>query len=63
MLTRADLEGIITKGLAENTSLIKENRSNVLGKMMNLVMGEVRGKADPKMVNDLLRVRLGQAAG
>lgn len=63
MLTRADLEGIITKVLAENTSLIKENRSNVLGKMMNLVMGEVRGKADPKMVNDLLRVRLGQAAG
>lgn len=62
MLTRADLEGIITKVLAENTSLIKKNKSNVLGKMMNLVMGEVRGKADPKTVNDLLRSKLQQEA-
>ena len=62
MLTRDDLEGIIGKVLSENRSLINENRSNALGKIMNLVMGEVRGKADPKMVNDLLRARLGQAA-
>lgn len=62
MLTRADLEDIITKVLAENTSLIKKNKSNVLGKMMNLVMGEVRGKADPKTVNDLLRSKLQQEA-
>ncbi len=62
MLAREDLEGIITKVLAENQSLVNENRSKALGKIMNLVMGEVRGKADPKMVNDLLRARLGQGA-
>ena len=61
MLTREELEGIITKVLAENQSLVNENRSKALGKIMNLVMGEVRGKADPKIVNDLLRARLEQA--
>ncbi len=61
MLTREDLEGIITKVLVENQSLVNENRSKALGKIMNLVMGEVRGKADAKIVNDLLRARLEQA--
>jgi Asp-tRNA(Asn)/Glu-tRNA(Gln) amidotransferase B subunit len=28
--------------------------------MMNLVMGEVRGRADPRQVNELLRTRLEQ---
>ncbi len=61
MLTREDLEGIITKVLAENQSLVNENRAKALGRIMNLVMGEVRGKADAKIVNDLLRARLEQA--
>lgn len=62
MLTRDELEGIISKVLLENSAMVKEDRSKALGKMMNLVMGEVRGKADPRMVNNLLRAKLEQDA-
>jgi len=61
MLTRDELEGIISKVLLENSAMVKEYKSKALGKMMNLVMGEVRGKADPKRVNDLLRSMLERA--
>ena len=61
MLTRDELEGIISKVLLENSAMVKEHKSKALGKMMNLVMGEVRGKADPKRVNDLLRSMLERA--
>ncbi len=60
MLTREDLQGIISKIIMENRSLISGDRSRALGKIMNLVMGEVRGKADPKIVTELLRERLEQ---
>lgn len=62
MLTRQDLEKVISKVLAENRSLVSENGSKALGKMMNLVMAEVRGRADPRLVNELLRARLEKAA-
>jgi len=61
MLTRDELEGIISKVLLEHSAMVKEYKSKALGKMMNLVMGEVRGKADPKRVNDLLRSMLERA--
>lgn len=61
MLTRDELEGIISKILLENSAMVKEYKSEAFGKMMNLVMGEVRGKADPTMVNNLLRARLERA--
>ncbi len=58
MLTKADLETIISKVVAANQILIQKEKSKAIGKMMNLVMGEVRGKADPSLVTELLKARL-----
>jgi len=63
MLTIDELGGIIAKALESNRSLVDENGTKSLGKMMNLVMGEVRGRADPKLVTELLRTRLEQSKG
>jgi glutamyl-tRNA(Gln) amidotransferase subunit E len=60
MLTNEELGGIISKALESNRLLVKENGTKALGKMMNLVMSEVRGRADPKLVTELLRTRLEQ---
>ena len=60
MLTNEELGGIISKALESNRSLVSENGTRALRKMMNLVMGEVRGRADPKIVTELLRTRLEQ---
>lgn len=63
MLTSEELGEIISKVLESNRSLLNENRTKPLGKMVNLVMGEVRGRADPKLVTELLRTRLEQFKG
>jgi glutamyl-tRNA(Gln) amidotransferase subunit E len=60
MIPHSELTAIISKVLESNRSLIQENRSKALGKMMNLVMAEVRGRADPRIVTELLRVQLEQ---
>ena len=60
MLTKLDLENIISKVVESNQTLVQENGSKALGRMMNLVMGEVRGRADPRQVTELLRSRLEQ---
>jgi glutamyl-tRNA(Gln) amidotransferase subunit E len=60
MLTKSDLENIISRVLESNQTLVQESGSKALGRMMNLVMGEVRGRADPREVTELLRTRLEQ---
>ena len=60
MLTKSDLENIIGKVFETNQLLVDQNGSKALGRMMNLVMGEVRGRADPRQVNEILRARLEQ---
>ncbi len=63
MLTRADLESIITKVVDSNKALLQNDRSKALGRMMNLVMGEVRGRADPRTVSEILKARLDRVSG
>lgn len=63
MMPMTELSVIISKVIDSNRSLVKENGTKALGKMMSLVMAEVRGRADPKLVNDLLRSRLEQFRG
>ena len=63
MLTEEQLSEIISRILESSRSFVKENGAKALGKMMNLVMGEVRGRADPKLVTELLRTRLEQFKG
>ncbi len=58
MLTRADLESIIAKVVDSNKTLLQNDRSKAMGRMMNLVMEEVRGRADPRTVSEILKARL-----
>lgn len=62
MLSKKDLEVIVDRIVSSNKSLLTNDRARALGKMMNLVMGEVRGRADPASVSELLRVRLEQVS-
>jgi len=58
MIGKAELKGVISKVLESHRSLVQANGAKALGKMMNLVMAEVRGRADPKLVTELLRTEL-----
>jgi len=62
MMARPDLEKVIAKIVASNLSYIRENGGKAMGKMMNLVMAEVRGKADPRLVSEILRSELDKVA-
>jgi glutamyl-tRNA(Gln) amidotransferase subunit E len=63
MMPKAELTAIISKVLDSNKSFVKENGSKAIGKMMNLIMAEVRGRADPKTVTELLQSQLEQIKG
>jgi len=63
MMTHEELVGIISKALESNRFVVLENGTKALGKMVNLVMGEVRGRADAKLVTELLRTRIEQFKG
>ncbi len=60
MLSKKDLEIIVDRVVSSNKSLLTNDKAKALGKMMNLIMGEVRGRADPTTVSELLVVRLEQ---
>ncbi len=62
MLSRADLERIIDGVISSQRATLGEQGSKALGRIMNLVMGEVRGRADPKVVTELLKGKLDQVA-
>ncbi len=63
MMSPEELESKITEIVEANRGLVEKNESNALGKMMNLVMRKVRGKADPQLVNELLRRELERVRG
>jgi len=57
-----DLVPICEKILNENEKAIqeiKEGKDRALGFLVGLVMKETKGQANPKMVNDILREKIG----
>ena len=57
-----EIDRIVDKALLENPDAIdgwKKGRDRVLGSLVGAVMKETKGKADPKLVNDLLLKKLG----
>ncbi len=58
MFTEADLAPIIDRIVAANTAQIEKMGKNAFGMLMGAAMKEVRGKANPELVNKLLRERL-----
>jgi glutamyl-tRNA(Gln) amidotransferase subunit E len=58
MLSEVELLKIIDRIIDTNSSLIKEKGVGAYGKIMGLVMSEVRGSADPATVTQLIRAKI-----
>lgn len=60
MLTRDELEQLIQRKIEENLSLITEQGQRAEGRLMAVIMGEVRGRADPKLVTEILKTKVAE---
>jgi glutamyl-tRNA(Gln) amidotransferase subunit E len=58
MFTEADLAAIIDRIVAANKPAIEKNGKSAFGMLMGVVMKEVRGKAKPDLVSQLLKKAL-----
>jgi Glu-tRNA(Gln) amidotransferase subunit E-like FAD-binding protein len=58
MFSKAELETLVDRVIAENRQSVEKLGNNAFGVLMGMVMKEVRGRADPKLVGELLRERL-----
>ena len=58
MLSEQELLRIIDKTIESNADLITQKGEGAYGKIMGLVMTEVRGSADPAAVTSLIRTRI-----
>jgi len=58
MLSESELASIVDKVVTENASLVKDQGERAAGKLMGLVMTQVRGKADARRVAALLKERI-----
>ncbi len=59
MLSESELALIVDKIVSENASVVKDQGDRAAGKLMGLVMTQVRGKADAKRVAALLKEKMG----
>jgi len=58
MFTETDIEIIVDRIIATNKSVIEKSGKNAFGMLMGAVMKEVRGKANPELVNKILKQKL-----
>ena len=61
MLSREDLEKLVRQRITENMALVLQQGKGAEARIMGFVMGEVRGKADPKVVAEILKAKLAEA--
>ena len=59
MLSESELLKIVDRVIDTNADLIREKGEGAYGKIMGLVMSEVRGSADPAAVTKLVKTRIG----
>lgn len=57
-ISTTELEAVIDKVMRENAALIHEQKMSAQGPLMGMVMREVRGKADAKIVNETIKKKL-----
>ncbi|MFX1581924.1 MAG: GatB/YqeY domain-containing protein, partial [Promethearchaeota archaeon] len=55
VISRKELKSIIDKIVESNASMVTERGERAIGPLMGMVMKEVRGRADGKLVNKLLQ--------
>jgi glutamyl-tRNA(Gln) amidotransferase subunit E len=58
MLSRPELEELINRAINSNKNSINKKGLNAFGMLMGMVMKEARGRADPEVVNRLLKEHL-----
>jgi Glu-tRNA(Gln) amidotransferase subunit E-like FAD-binding protein len=58
MLTKAAVEKLVERVIAENEQAVSKMGGKAFGLIMGLVMKEARGRADPSVVGKLLKERL-----
>jgi glutamyl-tRNA(Gln) amidotransferase subunit E len=58
MLTVNELEPIIDRTIEKNKKLLNEKGQGAFPSIMGAVMAEVRGRADPKLVTEIVKKRL-----
>jgi len=57
-VSRKELEGIVRKILADRADFVQQKQKAALGPLMGVVMAEVRGSVDGKIVSEILRKEL-----
>jgi glutamyl-tRNA(Gln) amidotransferase subunit E len=60
-VSREELERIVRKVLAERADFMQQKQKAALGPLMGVVMAEVRGSVDGKVVSEILRKELERA--
>ena len=60
-VSRAELETVVRKIIAARSDFVKEKGKAALGPLMGLVMEEVRGSVDGKLVSEILRKEIDAA--
>jgi len=58
MLSKNELQQLIQGKIKQNLSWVAELGERAEGRLMGIVMGEVRGRADPELVAEILREKL-----
>jgi len=58
MLSKEELESIISKYMDENRDLIMRRGLNAVGMLMGMVMKNLRGRVKPEMVNRMIKERI-----
>jgi glutamyl-tRNA(Gln) amidotransferase subunit E len=60
-ISRAELETVVKKIIATRSDFVKEKGKAALGPLMGLVMEEVRGSVDGRLVSEILRKEIDAA--
>jgi glutamyl-tRNA(Gln) amidotransferase subunit E len=58
MFSKAELETLVDRTIGANRQAVEKLGKKAFGTLMGIIMKEVRGKADPKLVSKLLKERL-----
>jgi len=58
MLSRNELEQLIQSKIKQNQSWVAKLGERAEGRLMGIVMGEIRGRAEPELVAEILREKL-----
>jgi glutamyl-tRNA(Gln) amidotransferase subunit E len=58
MLSEEDVEKIIAEIVSSNAKMVEERGMGAMGPLMGMAMKQLKGKADGKLVNKLLRDKL-----